>query len=105
MSERNAHESGIEVERKTVEEVARQLRCSVQDVGELVRKGLIRPLGSPAPQNAVKFFSRREITELCQTREFLDKVTRAIYRYHTARNKKHKNRSHSKNLENGHTLN
>lgn len=70
----------------TAEQVAAALQCSTQDLGELVRRGLVRYLGHPAPQNAVKWFARVEIEDLAVSRDFLDKMTRAIYRYHTQRN-------------------
>ena len=43
----------------------------------LLRTGLLKPLGKPAP-NGHKFFSAAEMLALSENREWLDKATRAV---------------------------
>ncbi len=43
----------------------------------LLKTGLLKPLGKPAP-NGHKFFSAAEMLALSENREWLDKATRAV---------------------------
>jgi hypothetical protein len=47
------------------EEAARFIGCQEHDIPILVRAGLLKPLG-PVPANAVKYFSKRKVLELCE---------------------------------------
>ena len=49
------------------------------EVVVLLKTGLLKPLGKPAP-NGHKFFCTAEIMELPQDREWLDKATRTVAR-------------------------
>ena len=49
------------------------------DISVLVRLGLLRPLGRPAP-NSVRYFAAVEIDRLREDRDWLDKATRAVGR-------------------------
>jgi hypothetical protein len=51
----------------------------------LLKTGLLKPLGKPAP-NGHKFFCTAEISTLAQNREWLDKATRAVARHWRDRN-------------------
>jgi hypothetical protein len=51
----------------------------------LLKMGLLKPLGKPAP-NGHKFFCAAEISALAQNREWLDKATRTVTRHWRDRN-------------------
>jgi hypothetical protein len=51
----------------------------------LLKTGLLKPLGKPAP-NGHKFFSAVEVSALSANREWLDKATRAVARHWKDRN-------------------
>ncbi len=51
----------------------------------LLRAGLLKPLGKPAP-NGHKFFSTTEVLSLTENREWLDKATRAIAKHWQEKN-------------------
>jgi hypothetical protein len=55
------------------------------EVVVLLKAGLLKPLGRPAP-NGHKFFCTAEISALSQNREWLDKATRAVTKHWKERN-------------------
>ena len=57
------------------------------ELSVVVRAGLLRPLGKPAP-NGHKFFCAAEILQLSQDREWLDKATRAVAKCWKDKNRK-----------------
>lgn len=57
------------------------------EISVLLSAGLLRPLGKPA-QNGHKFFSSKELLELHDDKEWLDKATRAIAKHWKLRNSK-----------------
>lgn len=71
--------------RLTADQVAWVLNCQVHDVPTLVAAKLLKPLGNP-PQNGVKFFATKEVTELAKDEKWLNRVTLAIYQHWQKRN-------------------
>lgn len=57
------------------------------ELSVVVRNGLLRPLGKPAP-NGHKFFCSAEIQKLSQDRDWLDKATRAVAKCWRDKNRK-----------------
>ena len=55
------------------------------EIPVLLKAGLLKPLGKPAP-NGHKFFSAVEISSLSENREWLDKATRAVAKHWKDRN-------------------
>ena len=55
------------------------------EVTVLLKTGLLKPLGKPAP-NGHKFFCTVEISSLSENKEWLDKATRAVARHWKDRN-------------------
>lgn len=60
----------------------------------LLRTGLLRALGKPAP-NGHKFFCAAEILELSQNREWLDKATRTVAKCWKDKNRKKEEQGNS----------
>ena len=50
------------------------------DIPILVERGLLKPLGKPAP-NAPKYFARVEIELFCQDVDALNQATRSVSQY------------------------
>ena len=71
------------------EKVAEILGFSPYEITVLMRLGLLKPLGKPAP-NAHKYFCAAEILELSHDREWLDKATRCISRHWQNKNQREK---------------
>jgi len=67
------------------EKVAEILGFSPCEISLLMRFGLLKPLGKPAP-NAHKYFCAAEILELARDREWLDKATRAVGKHWREKN-------------------
>lgn len=65
--------------RLTEEQVAELLNCKPDSIRILVGKKLLKPLGSPR-HNATKYFSTPTIEMLVKEDEFLNEVTKTIYR-------------------------
>ena len=63
-----------------VKMVAQLLGFGESDIPILMGKGLLKPLGKPAP-NAPKFFARVEIERLCQDVDWLNQATRCVSQY------------------------
>ncbi len=55
----------------------------------LIRARLLKPLGNPAP-NGHKFFCTKDVLELSEDRDWLDKATRAVARHWRERNQEAK---------------
>ena len=70
-------------------EVASLLGVQEYSIPVLVRTKLLKPLGNPS-QNSTKRFCTAEILELAQSRDFLDKVARAIAKHFQEKNRKAK---------------
>ena len=71
--------------RLTVEQTAWVLNCQRHDIPVLVAARLLRPLGNP-PANGAKFFCATEILELALDRNWLVKMTNAVYAYWRTKN-------------------
>jgi hypothetical protein len=71
------------------EKVAALLGFSPYEISVLMRTGLLKPLGKPAP-NAHKYFCAAEILELSNNREWLDKATRAVGKHWQDKNRREK---------------
>jgi hypothetical protein len=66
--------------RLTAEQAAWALNCQPHDIPVLVSARLLKPLGNPPP-NGVKFFATADILELVQDRNWLVRVSTAIYQH------------------------
>jgi hypothetical protein len=71
--------------RLDVEQTAEILGFLPHEISVLMKTGLIKPLGKPAP-NGHKFFCAIEICILAENREWLDKATRAVAKHWKDRN-------------------
>ena len=71
--------------RLDVNQVAEILGFLPHEIPVLLKAGLLKPLGKPAP-NGHKFFSAAEISSLSENREWLDKATRAVAKHWKDRN-------------------
>lgn len=60
--------------------VALYLTIQPEHIRLLVKAGLLRPLGKPAP-SAPKWFSAAEVIALAANREWLSKMHMVIYKY------------------------
>jgi hypothetical protein len=63
--------------RLNVDQAAEILGFLPHELTVLLKTGLLKPLGKPAP-NGHKFFSAVEISALSENREWLDKATRTV---------------------------
>lgn len=75
--------------RINAEEVAKLLKCTVDDVSVLASAGKLTPLGKPRP-NAVKFYSTIELFTRLADREWLDEMTQTIGQYWRRKNARRK---------------
>jgi hypothetical protein len=71
--------------RLDVNQTAEVLGFLPHEIPVLLKAGLLKPLGKPAP-NGHKFFCTVEISGLAETREWLDKATRVVARHWKDRN-------------------
>ncbi len=69
------------------EEAAKLIGCAAHDIPILIRAGLLKPLGRVQP-NAVKYFSKRKVSELCEDDNWLAKVTDVIARHWRVKNER-----------------
>lgn len=76
--------------RLQVNQVAKILNCSNDDVTVLMSAGKLKPLGKPRP-NAVKYFSSIELMIRVADQEWLDDATKAIATYWRRKNERRKN--------------
>ena len=75
--------------RLTVEQAAWVLNCQPHDIPSLVRARLLKPLGNPSP-NSVKYFSTAELLELTKDRNWLMRMSAAVYQHWQTRNAQRK---------------
>lgn len=71
--------------RLDVNQTAEILGFLSHEIPVLLKTGLLKPLGKPAP-NGHKFFCATEISALAENRDWLDKATRAVARHWKTRN-------------------
>ena len=71
--------------RLDVNQAAEILGFLPHEISVLLKVGLLKPLGKPAP-NGHKFFCAVEISTLSENREWLDKATRAVAKHWKDRN-------------------
>ena len=63
--------------RLDIDQAAEILGFLPHELTVLLKAGLLKPLGKPAP-NGHKFFSAAEMLALSENREWLDKATRTV---------------------------
>ena len=78
--------------RLTVEQTAWVLNSQPHDIPILVAARLLKPLGNP-PANGIKFFGTADVLELTQDRNWLTKVSNAIYLHWHRQNARKKERA------------
>ncbi len=79
--------------RLTVEQAAWVINCQPHDIPVLVNARLLKPLGNP-PANGVKFFCTEDVLEVAKDRNWLTKMSAAIYQHWQRQNaNKRKNRT------------
>lgn len=71
--------------RLDVEQTAEILGFVPHEISVLLKAGLLKPLGKPAP-NGHKYFCSVEIQSLAQDRDWLDKATKAVAKHWRDRN-------------------
>lgn len=71
--------------RLDVNQAAEILGFLPHEIPVLLKSGLLKPLGKPAP-NGHKFFCTVEISALTENREWLDKATRTVAKHWKERN-------------------
>ena len=71
--------------RLTKEQVAVYLGFSEADIASLMSRGLLVPLGNPAP-NGPKFFSAVEVTRLREDPKWLSRATAAVTKHWYGKN-------------------
>ena len=71
--------------RLDVNQAAEILGFLPHEIPLLLKSGLLKPLGKPAP-NGHKFFCTVELSALSENREWLDKATRAVAKHWKDRN-------------------
>lgn len=86
--------------RLNVLQVACVLNCGSHCIRILVKARLLKPLGNP-PENGEKMFSRDEILELANNKNWLERVTNAIHRGHHEKNETRKDRTKPRSRQNG----
>lgn len=77
--------------RLTAEQAAWVLNCQPHDVPALVAAKLLKPLGNPPP-NAVKYFAALELLEQMRDRNWLARVSAALYQYWQNKNARKRKR-------------
>ena len=75
--------------RLTAEQVAWLLNCHVQDIPILVAAKVLKPLANPIA-NSTKYFATTELLENMKDRQWLVRVTGAIYQYTQRKNARQK---------------
>lgn len=77
--------------RVTAEQAAWLINCQPHDIPALVTAKLLKPLGNP-PSNGIKFFATADILESAQDRNWLVRVSTAIYQHWHRKNSLKKKR-------------
>src|SRR5690242_15138677 len=88
-------------QRITVEEAADKIGCSPHEIPRLVAKGLLKPLGHPAP-NAPKYFLRTAIDDLARDVKWHNKASDVLqdyWRYKNGRKTNHSGTSPQSRLQ------
>ena len=75
--------------RLDLKQAAEVLGFLEHELSVLMKVGLLKPLGRPAP-NGHKYFGSAEILELSQNREWLDKATRSVAKCWHEKNRRSK---------------
>jgi len=78
--------------RLTAEQAAWVLNCQPHDISALVAAKLLKPLGNP-PANGIKFFATADLLENMKDRNWLVRVSTAIYQHWHNKNARKKDRS------------
>jgi hypothetical protein len=78
--------------RLTSEQAAWVLNCQPHDIPALVASKLLKPLANPAA-NSTKFFATADLLEQIKDRNWLVRVTGAIYQHYHAKNARQKTSS------------
>jgi len=73
----------------TVAQTAVLLQGVEHDIPVLVRSGLLKPLGDPAP-NVVRFFAAFEVLELAEDRKALDRICAVLSEHWRGKNEQRK---------------
>ena len=71
--------------RLDVDQTAEVLGFLPHEISVLLKAGLLKPLGKPAP-NGHKFFCTVELSALSENRDWLDKATRTVAKHWKDRN-------------------
>ena len=71
--------------RLDVDQTAEVLGFLPHEISVLLKAGLLKPLGKPAP-NGHKFFCTVELSALSENRDWLDKATRTVAKHWRERN-------------------
>ena len=77
--------------RLTAEQAAWVINCQPHDIPALVGVKLLKPLANP-PANGIKFFATADILQAAQDRNWLVRVSAAIYQHWHKKNAAKKNR-------------
>lgn len=78
----------------TQEQAAQVIGVAPAAIPVLVKAGLLKPLGKPAP-NGPKWFAATEVVQLAQDKAWLNRCVLALTRHWTARNRNRRNSSRS----------
>lgn len=87
MNDPNALNSLRALGRVDVEAAAKLSGFHSHDIPVLIRAGLLKPLGSPAP-NAPKYFARCEIEQKASDVKWLDRATRVVSEHWRRKNQR-----------------
>ena len=77
--------------RLTAEQAAWVLNCQPHDMPALVAARLLKPLGNP-PANGIKFFATADLLEQIKDRNWLVRMSTAIYQHWQKKNDRKRNR-------------
>ncbi|MDR3458094.1 MAG: hypothetical protein P4N60_11650 [Verrucomicrobiae bacterium] len=77
--------------RLTADQAAWVINCQPHDIPVLVTAKLLKPLGNP-PANGIKFFATEDILEASKDRNWLVRVSIAIYQHWHNKNARRKDR-------------
>ena len=75
--------------RLTAEQAAWVLNCQPHDIPALVAARLLKPLGNP-PANGIKYFATADLLEQIKDRNWLVRVSAAIYQHWQKKNARQK---------------
>lgn len=78
--------------RYTYRQASIRLNCTESDIALGVRLHFFEPLGKP-PQNGHKYLAAEDVEKVASDRRLLEKFSRQIYQFHTARNRRYAERN------------